>query len=148
MSPFEAFSTAISGTVGTGNIVGVVSAILTGGPGAVFWMWVSALFGMVTKYAETVLGLYFRKKDENDEFCGGSFYSIAAGLKKNWLAYLSAVFCVLAAIGMSGMQTNKISGSISGAISQLTTLENSMALQIGIGIGIAALTALIIIGGI
>ena len=144
MSPFEAFSTAISGTVGTGNIVGVVSAILTGGPGAVFWMWVSALFGMVTKYAETVLGLYFRKKDENDEFCGGSFYSIAAGLKKNWLAYLSAVFCVLAAIGMSGMQTNKISG----AISQLTTLENSMALQIGIGIGIAALTALIIIGGI
>ena len=65
VSQFEAFSTAISGTVGTGNIVGVISAILTGGPGAVFWMWISAFFGMVTNYSENVLGLYFRKKDKD-----------------------------------------------------------------------------------
>lgn len=81
VSQFEAFSTAISGTVGTGNIVGVVSAILTGGPGAVFWMWISAFFGMVTNYSENVLGLYFRKKDKDGNLSGGAFYYIAYGLK-------------------------------------------------------------------
>ncbi|MBR3738635.1 MAG: sodium:alanine symporter family protein, partial [Eubacterium sp.] len=81
VSQFEAFSTAISGTVGTGNIIGVVSAILTGGPGAVFWMWVSAFFGMVTNYSENVLGLYYRKKDKNGNLSGGAFYYIAYGLK-------------------------------------------------------------------
>ena len=86
VSQFEAFSTAISGTVGTGNIIGVVSAILTGGPGAVFWMWVSAFFGMVTNYAENVLGLYYRKKDQNGNLSGGAFYYIANGLKWKWLA--------------------------------------------------------------
>ncbi len=68
ISPFEAFATAISGTVGTGNIVGVTSAIMTGGPGAVFWMWISAFFGMVTNYSENVLGMYFRKKEKNGDF--------------------------------------------------------------------------------
>ncbi|MCR5306079.1 MAG: alanine:cation symporter family protein, partial [Oscillospiraceae bacterium] len=72
VSQFEAFSTAISGTVGTGNIIGVVSAILTGGPGAVFWMWISAFFGMVTNYSENVLGLYFRKKDSRGNLSGGA----------------------------------------------------------------------------
>ena len=104
VSQFEAFSTAISGTVGTGNIIGVVSAILTGGPGAVFWMWISAFFGMVTNYSENVLGLYFRKRDKKGNLSGGSFYYIANGLKWKWLAYCAAIFCVFAAIGMSGVQ--------------------------------------------
>ena len=100
ITQFEAFSTAISGTVGTGNIIGVVAAILTGGPGAVLWMWISAFFGMVTNYAENVLGLYYRKKDSKGNLEGGAFYYIAYGLKWKWLAYIASVFCILAAIGI------------------------------------------------
>ena len=148
VSQFEAFSTAISGTVGTGNIVGVVSAILTGGPGAVFWMWISAFFGMVTNYSENVLGLYFRKKDKNGNISGGAFYYIANGLKWKWLAYLSAIFCVFAAIGMSGVQTNKISGTISEALSRATTLENTQTIKLIIGCVVAVITAIVILGGI
>ena len=148
VSQFEAFSTAISGTVGTGNIVGVVSAILTGGPGAVFWMWISAFFGMVTNYSENVLGLYFRKKDKDGNLSGGSFYYIANGLKWKWLAYCAAIFCVFAAIGMSGVQTNKISGTLTEALTRVWTAENAMTIKLIIGVIVAALTAVIIIGGI
>ena len=148
VSQFEAFSTAISGTVGTGNIIGVVSAILTGGPGAVFWMWISAFFGMVTNYAENVLGLFYRKKDKNGNISGGAFYYIAYGLKWKWLGYLAAAFCVLAAIGMSGVQTNKISGTISEAISRITNLESGQTVRLIIGVIVAGLTAVVIIGGI
>ena len=148
VSQFEAFSTAISGTVGTGNIVGVVSAILTGGPGAVFWMWISAFFGMVTNYSENVLGLYFRKKDKDGNLSGGSFYYIANGLKWKWLAYCAAIFCVFAAIGMSGVQTNKISGTLTEALTRVWTTENAMTIKLIIGVIVAALTAVIIIGGI
>ena len=148
VSQFEAFSTAISGTVGTGNIVGVISAILTGGPGAVFWMWISAFFGMVTNYSENVLGLYFRKKDKDGNLMGGSFYYIANGLKWKWLAYCAAVFCIFAAIGMSGVQTNKISGTLTEALTRVWTTENAMTIKLIIGVIVAALTAVIIIGGI
>lgn len=148
VSQFEAFSAAISGTVGTGNIIGVVAAILTGGPGAVFWMWISAFFGMVTNYAENVLGLYFRKKDENGNFSGGAFYYIRYGLKWKWLAYVAAVFCVLAAIGMSGVQTNKISGTVSGALGRVFTFENETVVKLIIGGVVAVFAGLIIIGGI
>ena len=143
VSQFEAFSTAISGTVGTGNIVGVVSAILTGGPGAVFWMWISAFFGMVTNYSENVLGLYFRKKDKDGNLSGGSFYYIANGLKWKWLAYCAAIFCVFAAIGMSGVQTNKISGTLAQSLS-----GDSENARLVIGIVVALLAAVIIGGGI
>ena len=126
ISQFEAFATAISGTVGTGNIVGVTSAIMTGGPGAVCWMWVSAFFGMITNYAENVLGLYFRKRDKNGDFSGGPAYYLSEGLGRNRndglgtflktlgkiLAVMAAVFCTFAAIGMSGVQTNKMSSTI------------------------------------
>ena len=145
VSQFEAFSTAISGTVGTGNIVGVVSAILTGGPGAVFWMWISAFFGMVTNYSENVLGLYFRKKDKDGNLSGGAFYYIAYGLKWRWLAYCAAVFCIFAAIGMSGVQTNKISGTLSQAFSGIIDAEIANLI---IGIIVAVIAAVIIIGGI
>lgn len=148
VSQFEAFSAAISGTVGTGNIIGVVSAILTGGPGAVLWMWISAFFGMVTNYAENVLGLYFRKKDKEGNFSGGPFYYIYYGLKWKWLAYIAGVFTVLAAIGMSGVQTNKISGTVSDALSKAFTFEDMTVVKLVIGVIVAVVAALIIIGGI
>lgn len=148
VSQFEAFSTAISGTVGTGNIIGVVSAILTGGPGAVFWMWISAFFGMVTNYSENVLGLYFRKKDSHGNLSGGSFYYIANGMKQKWLGYCAAVFCIFAAVGMSGVQTNKISGTLTEAIGRIGTVGNAELMRFVIGVIVAVIAALIIIGGI
>ncbi len=143
VSQFEAFSTAISGTVGTGNIIGVTSAILTGGPGAVFWMWISAFFGMVTNYSENVLGLYFRKKGKDKELSGGAFYYIYYGLKWRWLAYVAALFTMFAAIGMSGAQTNKISGTIANAVN-----SNELWVKLVIGIIVALLVGIIIVGGI
>lgn len=143
VSQFEAFSAAISGTVGTGNIVGVTSAILTGGPGAVFWMWISAFFGMITNYAENVLGLFYRKKDKEGNFSGGAFYYITYGLGWRWLGYIAAIFCMLAALGMSGVQTNKISGTLSASFHMG---EDWFKLVVGIVVAIVA--ALIIIGGI
>ena len=149
ISQFEAFATAISGTVGTGNIIGVVAAILTGGPGAVFWMWLSAFLGMVTNYSENVLGLYFRKKDSRGNLSGGAFYYIAYGLKWKWLAYLSAVFCIFAAIGMSGVQTNKISGTLSESFARATGVtENGETVKLIVGVTVAVITAVIILGGI
>lgn len=143
VSQFEAFSAAISGTVGTGNIVGVASAILTGGPGAVVWMWISAFFGMITNYAENVLGLYYRIKDKDGNFSGGAFYYIANGIKQKWLGYFAAIFCMIAAIGMSGVQTNKITGTITSAFAL-----DSMAAKIIIGAVVAVFTFIVIIGGI
>lgn len=143
VSQFEAFSAAISGTVGTGNIIGVTSAILTGGPGAVLWMWISAFFGMVTNYSENVLGLYYRRREKDGSFSGGAFYYIQYGLKQRWLGLLAAIFCLLAAVGMSGVQTNKITGSY---ISVMNTDSSVVKLVIG---GIVALFAgVVIIGGI
>ena len=86
ISPFQALATALAATVGTGNIVGVATAIAAGGAGAIFWMWVSAFFGMMTKYAEIVLGIYFRHKNEKGEWVGGPMYYIEKGLHQKWLA--------------------------------------------------------------
>ena len=139
ISPFEAFSTAVSGTVGTGNIVGVTTAILSGGPGAVFWMWISAFFGCVTKFAEITLGLFYRKKDENGEFLGGPMYYIEHGVKQKWLAVLFAIFTILAAIGMGSVQADTIQSTWNSAFSIPTWVT---------AIVIAVLTALVIIGGV
>ncbi|MBR4943182.1 MAG: sodium:alanine symporter family protein [Clostridia bacterium] len=157
ISPFEAFATAISGTVGTGNIVGVTSAIMTGGPGAVFWMWVSAFFGMLTNFAESVLGMYFRKREDNGEFSGGPAYYLSEGLGREQkgklgsflktlgkvLAVAAAVFCTFAAIGMSGVQTNKISATLQEVIH-----GNGNTVALVSGICIAVVLACIILGGI
>ena len=161
ISPFEAFATAISGTVGTGNIVGVTSAIMTGGPGAVVWMWISAFFGMVTNYSENVLGMYFRKKEKNGEFSGGPAYYLSEGIgrdvKGGWGAFLrgvgktlgvmAAVFCTFAAIGMSGVQTNKMSTTIQSAIGSENASVNTV-IAVVVGVAVAILLALIILGGI
>ena len=158
ISQFEAFATAISGTVGTGNIIGVSSAIMTGGPGAVFWMWVSAFFGMITNYAENVLGLYFRKKEKNGDFSGGPAYYLSEGIGRNkdgkWgdflktigkiLAVMAAVFCTFAAIGMSGTQTNKMSATFQ---SVFTSVDKTTVALI-VGVIVAIVLALIILGGI
>ena len=161
ISPFEAFATAISGTVGTGNIVGVTSAIMTGGPGAVVWMWISAFFGMVTNYSENVLGMYFRKREKDGEFSGGPAYYLSEGIGRNvkgklgsflrglgkTLAVLAAVFCTFAAIGMSGVQTNKMSATIQGVIGSNNEKTNTMIALI-VGVVVAIVLALIVLGGI
>ena len=158
VSPFEAFATAISGTVGTGNIIGVSSAIMTGGPGAVFWMWISAFFGMVTNYAENVLGMFFRKKDNLGGFAGGPMYYLSEGIGRNSkgkkgaflkgfgkvLGIMAAVFCMLAAIGMSGAQTNKMSGTFQSVF----TSADKTTVGLIVGIVVAIVLALVILGGI
>ncbi|MBO4962406.1 MAG: alanine:cation symporter family protein [Clostridia bacterium] len=143
VSAFEAFSTAISGSIGTGNIIGVTNAILTGGPGAIFWMWISAFFGMVTNYTETVLSVYYRKKNSKGEYVGGPAYYITNGLKLKWLAYIACVFCLIASVGMSAVQTNKISSTIVGSIG-----NDEVWLKLLIGTIVAVLIALIILGGV
>ena len=142
LSPFQAVSTALAGTVGTGNIAGVTGAIFTGGVGAVFWMWVSAFFGMCTKYAEITLAIRYRIKDENGENHGGPMYYITRGLGKNWkwLAVIFAIFGGLASFGIGNIaQSSEISGALNGlfGISPLTA-----------GIILAVLVAVVIIGNV
>ncbi|MBE6630208.1 MAG: sodium:alanine symporter family protein [Ruminococcaceae bacterium] len=111
VSPFQAVTTALAGTIGTGSIAGLATALVLGGPGAVFWMWVSALLGMFTKYAEIVLAIKYREKDENGAFMGGPMYYIKNGLGAKWLAALFAVFAMIACIGTgNATQSNSISG--------------------------------------
>ena len=119
VTPFQALSTALAATVGTGNIAGVTGAIAVGGPGAVFWMWLSALFGMVTKYAEVVLAVRYRERNAKGDWVGGPMYYIKKGLgqKWNWLAVLFSLLGALAAFGIGNMtQVNTIAGSINNAI--------------------------------
>ena len=119
LSAFEAVTTALAGTVGTGNIAGVTGAIFVGGPGAVFWMWVSAFFGMCTKYAEIVLAVKYRNKDENGVYQGGPMYYIENGLGKNWkpLAVIFAVLGGLASFGIGNIaQASEIAGAMTGLV--------------------------------
>ena len=119
ITPFQAVSTALAATVGTGNIAGVTGAICVGGPGAVFWMWISALFGMVTKYAEVVLAVKYRERNAQGDWVGGPMYYIRNGLGQKW-NWLACVFCVLGALAAFGIgnmtQVNTIASSINTAI--------------------------------
>ncbi len=140
ISQLQALSTALAATIGTGSIAGVATAITIGGAGAVFWMWVSALLGMMTIYAENVLGIFFRKRNSKGEWAGGAMYYIERGLGTKWLAVLFAVFCVLASLGMGNMtQSNAISGAVSESfhISASTT-----------GLVCCVIVGLVVIGGI
>ncbi len=111
VSPFQAVTTALAGTIGTGSIAGVATALVLGGPGAVFWMWISALFGMVTKYSEIVLALTYREKNARGAYVGGPMYYIRKGLGLKWLAALFAAFAMIACIGTgNATQSNSISG--------------------------------------
>ena len=110
ISSFQALCTAIASCVGSGNIVGVATAVLSGGLGAIFWMWVAAFVGMATKYGEIILGLMYREKDENGAYVGGPMYYIKNGLHAPWLAALCAVFMIVQIIGGNFIQSNTISG--------------------------------------
>lgn len=140
ITPFQAVATALAATVGTGNIAGVATAIALGGPGAVFWMWVSAVFGMATKFGEVVLSINYREKTQDGRFVGGPMYYIANGLNLKWLATVFAVFGAIAAFGIGNMvQSNSVAASLQESfnISPLVT-----------GLVLAVLTALVILGGI
>jgi len=102
VTPFQAMTTALAATVGTGNIAGVTGAIAVGGPGAVFWMWVSALFGMVTKYSEVVLAVRYRERNEKGDYVGGPMYYIKNGLGEKW-KFLGIAFSLLGAIAAFGI---------------------------------------------
>ncbi len=153
ITPFQAVCTALAATVGTGNIAGVAGAIAIGGPGAIFWMWVSALFGMCTKFAEVTLAVHYREINANGELVGGPMYYIKNGLGKkwNWLAYLFAAFGVLTVFGTgNATQVNTITTAINSALLNYNIIsENAVSTSnLIIGIIIAILIAMILLGGI
>lgn len=140
ISPFQALTTALAGSIGTGNIVGVATALTLGGPGAIFWMWISALLGMMTIYAETVLGMKYRKKDKNGKWLGGAMYYIEYGLKCKPLAIVFAIACVLASFGMGNMaQANAIGGALRDSFGVNTTIT---------GVVVALVVFIVLSGGI
>ncbi len=142
VSPFQALMTCLSATVGTGNIAGVATAIFLGGPGALFWMWCTALVGMATKYSEIVLAVHYREKDERGEYCGGPMYAIKNGLSKSWawLGFVFAIFGGLAGFGIGNMvQSN----------SMAEVIESSFHVERWItGLVTTIIVALVILGGI
>jgi len=150
LSPFQAVTTALAGTVGTGNIAGVTGAIFLGGPGAVFWMWVSAFFGMCTKYAEIALAMKFRSTDEKGVYKGGPMYYIENGLGKKW-KWLAVIFAVLGGLASFGIgniaQSSEISGAIVG-LSGLTGSERASTVSLIVGIVLAVVVAIVVLGGV
>lgn len=161
ITPFQAVSTALAATVGTGNIAGVTGAIAIGGPGAVFWMWISAIFGMATKYAEIVLAVHYRERNTKGEWAGGPMYYIKNGLPKKY-RFLATIFCILgavAAIGTGGMtQINTIALSINTTLESFgvhvlshgfTLFNQTIAYSsLIIGIIIATIVTAVLFGGI
>ena len=170
ISPFQALCTALAATIGTGNIAGVAAAICLGGAGAVFWMWVAAFFGMMTNYAENVLGIYFRRKNSEGEWSGGAMYYLRDGLGgykfkdhnsetsfKTLGKILAAVFCVftmLASFGIGSMgQVNKIVANVSAAfdvkaLSSIEVFSGISLYNVILGVVVMALTAIITLGGV
>lgn len=148
ISQFQSLCTALAATIGTGNIVGVASALIAGGPGAIFWMWIVAFFGMMTNYSENVLGIYYRRKNQKDEWCGGAMYYLKDGLGsyKGFkqigavLAVLFSIFCLLASFGIGNMsQVNSISANMEAAFSIPPYIT---------GIVLLIIAALVILGGL
>lgn len=153
ITPFQAVCTALAATVGTGNIAGVAGAVAIGGPGAVFWMWVSALLGMCTKFFEVTLAVHFREKNANGDYVGGPMYFIKNGLGKKWiwLAYAFAFFGTCAVFGTgNATQVNTITAAIDSALMNygLLSPDHVKLCNLIIGIVIAGIVALIMIGGI
>ncbi|NJP38240.1 alanine/glycine:cation symporter family protein [Alkalicoccus luteus] len=140
ISHFEALTTALAATIGTGNIAGVATAVVLGGPGAVFWMWLSALFGMATKYAEAILAVKYREKNSKGQFSGGPMYYIEKGLGLKWLAVLFALFGAIAAFGIGNMvQSNSVAGALTETFNVNATVT---------GLVLTVLAGLVILGGI
>ena len=148
ISQFQSLCTALAATVGTGNIVGVSGAILMGGPGAVFWMWVMAFLGMMTNYSENVLGIFYRRKNSNGECSGGAMYYLRDGLgaKKGCkiigkvLAVLFSLFCLIASFGIGNMtQVNAISGNMLNVFGLPTWVTGAVVM---------ILVGLVVVGGL
>lgn len=137
---FQALMTALAATVGTGNIAGVATAIAIGGPGALFWMWITGLVGMATKYAEAILAVKYREVDDNGEMCGGPMYYISKGLNMPWLGTVFAVFASVAAFGIGNMvQANSVADAV----------EATFHIPFWVtGVTLMALSAIVILGGI
>ena len=140
VSPFQAVATAMAGTIGTGSITGVATAIVSGGPGAVFWMWISALLGMVTKYSEILLSLHFREKNDKGQYVGGPMYYIQNGLGWKWLAMIFAFFVAVACLG---------TGNATQGNSIAMALESTMGINPMItGVVMTIIVGAVILGGI
>ena len=162
ISPFQALCTALAATIGVGNIAGVAAAICLGGPGAVFWMWVAAFFGMMTNYSENVLGLYYRRKNPEGEWCGGAMYYLRDGLGSykgcktlgKVLAVLFSIFTLLASFGIGAMgQINKIVVNVESAfkidaLSNIQVFEGISLYSVILGVALVVIAALITLGGL
>ncbi len=159
ISQFQALCTALAATIGTGNIAGVAAAIVVGGPGAVFWMWIAAFFGMMTNYSENVLGIFYRRKNKLGEWAGGPMYYLRDGLgsKKHcaglgkFLAVLFSVFAILASFGIGNMgQINKITINLQSAfgLADAASAGSVSAVSVIIGLCLMLVAGLIIIGGL
>ena len=140
VSPFQAVTTALAGTIGTGSIAGLATALVLGGPGAVFWMWISALLGMVTKYAEIVLSIKYREKSDEGAWLGGPMYYMKNGLRNKWLPIVFAFFAMIACIGTgNATQSNSIA----------SVVESTMHIPAWItGLVVTMIVALVILGGV
>lgn len=154
VSQFGALTTALAATIGTGNIVGVATGLFAGGPGAIFWMWITGVFGMATKYAETYISVKYRVKDQNGEMLGGAMYALQRGLKHkklgHVLAVLFALFAFIASFGIgASVQSNALAGVITSYIPGLETgSDKMMAANAMIGVFLVILVGIVIIGGI
>ena len=153
VSPFQAVCTALAGTIGTGSIAGVAGAIAIGGPGAVFWMWCSAFLGMCTKFAEVSLAVFYRSRGADGELVGGPMYNIRNGLSRKWiwLAYLYCAFGVPAVAGTgNATQVNTIVTAVNMAIDGISVSadNNHSLLNLALGILIAILVAVVLLGGV
>ena len=152
ITPFQAVSTALAGTVGTGNIAGITTAVTLGGPGTLFWLWVTALIGMATKYSEVLLAVKFRERNKYGDWVGGPMYYIKNGLGKKW-KWLGAIFCVFAALAALGTGNAIQAGNIVGSINTVVLSFNpdfggTATLNLVLGIVLAILAAVVLFGGI
>ena len=142
LTPFQAMTTALAGTVGTGNIAGVTGAIFTGGPGAIFWMWLSAFFGMFTKFAEIALAIKYREVDEDGVHHGGPMYYIRDGLGKQW-GWLAAIFAFLGGVASFGIGNISQCNEIAGAMKDIFHISPMVT-----GVLLAFIVAIVILGGV
>ena len=153
ITPFQAVCTALAATVGTGNIAGVAGAIAIGGAGAVFWMWVSALLGMCTKFSEVTLAVHYREKNAEGDYVGGPMYYIKNGLGKKWY-WMASVYAILGSLTVLGTgnatQVNTITTSIDSALISYNVIDDAQISMVNlvIGIVIAALVAVVLLGGV
>ena len=152
ITPFQAVATALAGTLGTGSIAGITTAVTLGGPGTLFWLWVTALIGMATKYAEVLLAVKFRERNERGDWVGGPMYYIKNGLGKNW-RWLGVIFCIFAALAALGTGNAIQAGNIVGAINTLVLsidpgFGGTQTLKLVLGIVLAILAAVVLFGGV